>query len=148
MKTKRILLTLLAVVALLPAVAKGQNNKKMKTIELTQEQFLERVYDLNNTSNELKYLGDKPALVDFYASWCGPCKALAPILEELAADYEGEVIIYKVNTEREQEIAQAFNIRSIPTLLFIPMSGKPTMAQGAMPKADLKKTIDSLLLGK
>ncbi len=145
-------ITLLTIFALcvgtIPAEAKSKNEKKMTTIHLTKAEFLEKVYNYEQNPNELKYEGDKPALVDFYASWCGPCKAIAPVLEELAAEYEGEIYIYKVNTEQEQELSQAFNIRSIPTLLFIPMQGKPTMAQGAMPKAELKKNIDELLLGK
>ncbi len=103
-------------------------------------------YETNPT--EWKYLGDKPALIDFYASWCGPCKALAPVLEELAAEYGDSIYIYKVNTEEEQELAAAFGIRSIPTLLFIPTSGKPQIAQGALPKASLKEAIDKVLLNK
>jgi thioredoxin len=93
-------------------------------------------------------LGDKPAIVDFYASWCGPCKTIAPILEELAAEYGDQIYIYKVDTEEEQELAAAFGIRSIPTLLFIPMDGEPQMAQGAMPKASFKEAIEKVLLKK
>lgn len=144
----KILLTVLALVVIAPLAAKTKNENSMTTIHLTKAEFLEKVYKLDSNSNELTYLGDKPALIDFYASWCGPCKMIAPILEELAAEYQGEIYIYKINTEEEQDLAQAFNIRSIPSLLFIPMEGKPTMAQGAMPKADLKENIDKLLLGK
>ncbi|MFI3281300.1 MAG: thioredoxin [Rikenellaceae bacterium] len=148
-RTKVILLTALASLLLIvPLRAKDKNEKKMITIHLTTEQFLEKVYNFEANPDTLKYEGDKPALVDFYASWCGPCKAIAPVLEELAAEYEGQIYIYKINTEEERDLAQAFNIRSIPTLLFIPMEGKPTMAQGALPKAELKKNIDELLLGK
>lgn len=119
----------------------------MKTIHLTKEEFLTKVFNYE-TSKEWKYLGDKPALIDFYASWCGPCKALAPVLEELAAEYGDEIYIYKINTEEEQELAAAFNIRSIPTLLFIPMEGQPQMAMGAMPKNSLKEAIDKVMLNK
>ena len=129
-------------------VEKTQKTETMNTIALTKADFLKRVADYEKNPTEWKYLGDKPALVDFYASWCGPCKALAPVLEELAAEYGDQIYIYKVNTEEEQELAAAFGIRSIPTLLFIPMEGKPQMAQGALPKAMLKKAIDDVMLGK
>lgn len=115
---------------------------------MTKADFLKKVADYEKNSQEWKYLGDKPALIDFYASWCGPCKALAPVLEELAAEYGDQIYIYKINTEEEQELAAAFGIRSIPTLLFIPLEGKPQMAQGAMPKDSLKEAIDKVMLGK
>ncbi len=118
----------------------------MKTIELTKADFLTKVANFETNSTEWKYLGDRPALIDFYASWCGPCKTLAPILEELAAEYGDSIVIYKINTENEQDLAAAFGIRSIPSLLFVPMSDKPQMSQGAMSKNDLKQAIDSLLL--
>ena len=130
---------------------KNDNTKQtntMKTIALTKADFLTKVANYETNPTEWKYLGDKPALVDFYASWCGPCKALAPVLEELAAEYGDSIYIYKVNTEEEQELAAAFGIRSIPTLLFIPKDGKPQMAQGALPKASLKEAIDKVLLNK
>ncbi|MGV8095532.1 MAG: thioredoxin [Mangrovibacterium sp.] len=120
----------------------------MKTIHLTKADFLSKVANYETNPNRWKYLGDKPAIIDFYADWCGPCKVIAPILEELASEYEGEIYIYKVNTEREQELAAVFGIRSIPSLLFIPMNENPRMAQGAIPKPDLKKAIDELLLKK
>ncbi|MFI3285952.1 MAG: thioredoxin [Rikenellaceae bacterium] len=146
---KLLVLTLFAtILGVAPALAEDKNEKKMTTIHLTKEEFLKRVFNYETNSDELKYEGDKPALIDFYASWCGPCKAIAPILEELAEEYAGEIYIYKINTEEEQELSQAFNIRSIPTLLFVPMEGKPSMAQGAMPKAELKEAINSLLLNK
>lgn len=85
-------------------------------------------------------------MIDFYADWCGPCKAVAPVLEELAAEYEGKIYIYKVDTEKEQELAAVFGIRSIPTLIFVPMGENPQMIQGALPKANLKDAIEQVLL--
>lgn len=123
-------------------------DKTMKTIELTKADFLTKVSNFETNPTEWKYLGDKPAIIDFYASWCGPCKTIAPILEELAAEYGDNIVIYKVNTEKEQELAAAFGIRSIPSLLFVPMNGQPQMAQGAMPKASFKEAIDKVLLNK
>lgn len=120
----------------------------VKTIKLTKADFLAKVANYETNSEEWKYLGDKPAVIDFYADWCGPCKAIAPVLEELAAEYDGEIYIYKIDTEKEQELAAAFGIRSIPSLLFVPMSGDPQMAQGALPKATLKEAIDTVLLNK
>jgi len=122
--------------------------KKMKTIQLTKADFLEKVANYETNPEDWKYLGDKPALIDFYADWCGPCKAIAPVLEELAGEYEGEIYIYKIDTEQERELAGLFGIRSIPSLLFIPMGESPQMAQGAVPKPELKKAIDEILLKK
>lgn len=121
-------------------------DSKAQVVHLTKAEFLEKVYNFEKKPNEWKYEGDKPAIVDFYATWCGPCKMVAPILEDLAKEYDGQIVIYKVDTEKEPELAAAFGIRSIPSLLFIPMEGKPEMAQGAMPKASFKKAIDEFLL--
>jgi len=104
--------------------------------------------DYEKNPEEWIYLGDKPAIIDFYASWCGPCKMVAPVLEELAAEYDGQIYVYKVNTEQEQELAALFNICSIPSFLFIPMNDKPQMAMGAMPKSSFKEAIDGVLLKK
>lgn len=120
----------------------------MKTIHLTKAEFLTKVANYEANPQEWKYLGDKPAVIDFYADWCGPCKMIAPILDELAAEYGDGIYIYKINTEHERELAAAFGIRSIPSLLFVPMDGAPQMAQGAMPKASLKEAIDKVLLDK
>ena len=119
--------------------------KVMKTIKLNKADFLAKVVNYETTPNEWNYLGDKPAIIDFYADWCGPCRAVAPILEELAEEYSGKIYVYKIDTEKEQELAQLFGIRSIPSLLFIPMKGQPQMAQGALPKSELKKAIDEIL---
>jgi thioredoxin len=121
---------------------------KMGTIHLTKAEFLAKVANYEANPTEWKYLGDKPCIIDFYADWCGPCKAIAPVLEELAKEYHGQIYIYKVDTEKEQELASAFGIRSIPSLLFCPIEGQPQMAQGALPKETFKKAINEVLLKK
>ena len=122
--------------------------KKMGTIHLTKAQFLTKVANYEDNPTEWKYLGDKPCIIDFYAAWCGPCKTVAPILEDLAKEYEGQIYIYKIDTEAEQELAAAFGIRSIPTILFCPMGEAPQMAQGALPKDAFRKAITEVLLKK
>ena len=117
----------------------------MATINLTKGGFLKRVADFENNPQEWKFLGDKPALIDFYASWCGPCKALSPMLDELAKEYAGKIDIYKVNVDDEQELASLFRIRSVPTLVFAPMKGDPHITAGAPTKAQLKKALDSFI---
>lgn len=113
--------------------------------KLTKEAFLEKVFNYEQ-NKEWKYEGDLPCLIDFYADWCGPCKMVHPILEELSKEYDGKIKIYQIDTEAEQELAAAFGIRSIPSLLFCPADGQPQMAQGALPKATLKKAIEEILL--
>lgn len=113
---------------------------------LTKKSFLEKIFDYENYP-EWKFNGSLPAIIDFYADWCGPCKMVAPVLEQLSQEYEGKINIYKVDTEAEQELAAVFGIRSIPSLLFIPMNEKPQMAQGALPKDALKEIINKVLLG-
>ncbi|HPM13660.1 MAG TPA: thioredoxin [Bacteroidales bacterium] len=107
---------------------------------LTVQSFKDKVFDYEN-NKEWSYVGNQPAIIDFYADWCGPCKMVAPIIEELAKEYEGKVTFYKINTEQEQELSAVFGIRSIPSLLFIPTSGQPQMAQGALPKNSFKDAI-------
>lgn len=120
----------------------------MTVTNLTKADFLNKIANFETHPNEWKFLGQKPALIDFYADWCGPCKAIAPVLEELAKEYDGEIDIYKINTEAEQELSAIFGIRSIPSLLFIPMNEQPQMAKGALPKPQLKQAIDDILLKK
>jgi thioredoxin 1 len=112
---------------------------------LTTETFKQKVfnYDINK---EWKYEGELPAIIDFYADWCGPCKMVAPVLEELSGEYKGKLNIYKIDTEKEQELSAAFGIRSIPSLLFIPKEGQPQMALGAIPKETFVKIINDVLL--
>jgi thioredoxin 1 len=112
---------------------------------LTKETFIEKVFDFEK-NKDWKFEGKLPCIIDFYADWCGPCKMVAPILEELSEEYKGRVDIYKVDTEDQQELAAAFGIRSIPSMLFCPAEGQPQMAQGALPKPSLKQAIDEVLL--
>ncbi|MCX7833559.1 MAG: thioredoxin [Ignavibacteria bacterium] len=122
------------------------NKKNEKNMEyLTEQTFKEKVfnYDVNT---EWKYEGDMPCIVDFYADWCGPCKMISPILEELATEYDGKIKIYKVDTDKEQNLAAIFGIRSIPSLLFIPKEGTPQMAVGAMSKDGFVQAINEILL--
>ena len=114
---------------------------------LTKETFLEKVFDFENGS-EWSFKGELPAVIDFYADWCGPCKMVAPIVEELSTEYAGKVNFYKVDTEAEQELAAAFGIQSIPSLLFIPKDGQPQMAAGALPKQAFQEVINKELLGE
>jgi thioredoxin 1 len=117
----------------------------LMTIKLTTEEFKQKVFDYTK-SQDWKYEGDLPAIIDFYADWCGPCKMVAPVLEELAKEYEGKLLIYKVDTEKEEELSAVFGIRSIPTFLFIPSSGAPMIQPGAFPKTVFKQVIEEQLL--
>ena len=157
---KKILLFTIGLIFAMAAhscVASGAENNKVENTEvssklavkhLTKAEFLEKVYNYEKNPDKWVYEGDTPAIVDFYATWCGPCKTLSPILDQLVKEYDGKIIIYKIDTDKERELAAAFGIRSIPSLLFIPESGQPQMAQGALPKQELKKVIDEFLLGK
>ncbi len=111
---------------------------------LTKETFKEKVFNFEE-NKDWKFAGNKPCLIDFYADWCGPCKAIAPVLEELSMDYDGKIDIYKVDTEVERELAGMFGVQSIPSLLFVPSEGQPQMAQGALPKESLKKAFADVL---
>ncbi|VAX26906.1 Thioredoxin [hydrothermal vent metagenome] len=115
------------------------------TEQLTKADFLTKVFDYEN-KKEWEYQGELPAMIDFWADWCQPCKMVAPVLEELSEEYADKIKIYKVNTEIEQELGAVFGIRSIPSLLFIPKDGKPQMAVGALPKETLKEAIENVLL--
>ena len=123
-------------------------DKKGGTIKMTKSDFLIKIADYEKNPNEWKYLGDKPAIIDFYANWCGPCRSISPVLEELAKEYDGQIHIYKVNTDKERDLSGALGIQSLPSLLFIPMEGKPQMATGALPKETFKKIIEGFLLKK
>ena len=118
----------------------------MSVQNLTMADFKKQIMDFEANPQEWKYLGDKPAIIDFYATWCGPCKATAPVLKKIAEKYDGRINVFKVDVDKEQELAALFGVRSIPSLLFIPMSEKPQMATGAMMQNDFERAIADILL--
>ena len=130
--------------------AQNKNNTTTMghTKHITKDDFLRYIADYEGSSSEWKFLGSKPTIVDFYAKWCGPCRALAPVLEQIAAEYKGQIEVYKVDVDREQELAAAFDVRSIPTLMFIPLRGNPEIFRGAMNSEQLRHHINAVLLKK
>ena len=118
----------------------------MATMNLTKDGFEKRITDLGTIGGEWQYIGNKPAVIDFYAPWCGPCKMLSPILEELSEEYSERIDIYKVNVDNEEELSTLLGIRSVPTLFFIPMQSEPQKAIGALTKLQLKKIFEDFLL--
>lgn len=145
---KKLSVLLFAIILIAGFTVQGQDEGKIKPEHLTVETFKKLVYNYEANPDEWVFEGDKPCVVDFYADWCKPCKLIAPIMEELANEYEGKVNIYKINTEQQRELSRVFGIRSIPTVLFVPMKGKPQMSQGALPKESFKQAIDEFLLEK
>lgn len=124
------------------------NAAKGEVVTLNKAEFLSKVFNYEKNPSQWVYEGDKPCIIDFYADWCGPCKKVAPIMKELAGEYKNDIVIYKVNVDQEKELASAFGIQSIPSILFIPKQGQPQMAQGALPKEELVKLINTFLLNK
>lgn len=122
-------------------------SKNGKVVLLNKREFKEKIYNYS-VSKEWDYKGEMPAVIDFYADWCMPCKMIAPLLSQLSAEYEGKVKFYKVNTEKDPEVAKVFGISSIPTLLFIAPTGSPTVVRGAQPIGALRRNIDRLLPGE
>lgn len=126
----------------------SQDEERIVPEHLTVETFKEKVFDFEKNPDKWVFEGDTPCIIDFYADWCKPCKLIAPIMEDLANDYEGKVTIYKVNTEQQRELSKIFGIRSIPAVLFVPKEGQPQMSTGALPKETFVQVIDEFLLGK
>ena len=122
-----------------------ENKEESKVKHLTYKEFLNKVWDFEKDPNTFVYKGNLPAIVDFYADWCGPCRRVAPIMEKLAEEYDGKLLVYKINTDQEKQLASAFHIRSIPTVLFIPMEGQPMMSVGAMQEQEYRKVVEEQL---
>jgi thioredoxin 1 len=142
---KRIIISFVLLVFLFSG-SYGQNKQNQgNVVHLTNDQFKKLVFNYE-TGKEWKYLGDKPCIIDFYADWCGPCRMMAPRLDEVAREYAGKIVVYKVDTEKEKLLASALGIQSLPTLLFIPQKGQPRGSLGAIPKESLVKAIHDVLL--
>ena len=143
---KKSILIAMAVMVFGLTVNAQEEKKESKVQHLTYKEFLKKVWDFEKSPNTFVYKGKLPAIVDFYADWCGPCRRVAPIMEKLAEDYDGKLLIYKVNTQNEAGLASAFQIRSIPTVLFIPMEGQPMMQVGALPEEGYRQVIEQHLV--
>lgn len=149
---KRILASLIVLFALF-TISCAQNQKEEKkekasVVQMDKQMFLDKVFDYTTGATEWKYQGDKPAVIDFYATWCGPCRMVAPILKDLAKEYGDSIVVYKVDTDKEKELSQAMGIRSLPTIVFIPQTGQPQIIIGAADKATFKRAINEVLLNK
>ena len=146
---KKLTTILAALLIVFSASATDPVKKKPVTpIDITKAQFIEKIFNYEENPETWTYKGDKPAIIDFHATWCGPCRITNPILKELAAEYGEEIYIYKIDVDKEPELASVFGVRSIPTFIFVPLGENPQVAQGALPKASFKEAIDKLLLKK
>ena len=146
---KLILFLAMAFTLIGSACAQNQADKaKDHVVPMDKQMFLEKVFDYTSGATEWKYKGDKPCIIDFYANWCGPCRSIAPILKELAAEYKDSIVIYKVDTDKEQELSAAMGIRSLPTVVFIPMNEQPQILVGAAQKEVFQRGIKEVLLKK
>lgn len=145
MKNLRIALLLFVVLLGCGNMSANQDTKG-EVIHLTKEQFMAKVMNYKQNPDKWVYLGDKPCLIDFYATWCGPCKRLGPVLDELAAEYGDQIYIYKVDVDQERQLAALFQVSSVPTLVFCPMGENPQLAKGALPKETLCEIIEKVLL--
>lgn len=130
-----------------PEQGKADKNEG-KVIQMDQQMFLNQVFDYTTGSTDWKYKGEKPAVIDFYATWCGPCRMVAPLLKSLAEEYKDQIVVYKVDTDKEKELSAAMGIQSLPTIVFIPQTGQPQVIVGAADKATFKRAVEEVLLKK
>lgn len=144
----RIITSILIVFAFVANSCAQTKNEEASVIPMNKQMFLDNVFDYTTGATEWKYKGDKPAIIDFYATWCGPCRMLAPILKDLAKEYSDSIIVYKVDTDKEKELAATMGIRSLPTIVFIPQTGQPQVMVGAAEKETFRRAIEEVLLGK
>lgn len=142
---KSIIFAILVLMTGFGAMAQEKDNAS-KVQHITYQDFLDKIWDLEKSPEEFKFKGKTPAIVDFYADWCGPCRKVGPIMEKLAKDYDGKLAVYKVNVDKEKDLAAAFQVRSIPMVLFIPLEGQPMMQVGAMAESEYKKVVEERLL--
>jgi thioredoxin len=149
---KKFLASFIVLFALLStscAQTKTETQKEnASVIQMNKQMFLDKVFDYTTGATEWKYQGEKPAVIDFYATWCGPCRMVAPILKDLAKEYGDSIVIYKVDTDKEKELSMAMGIQSLPTIVFIPKTGQPQVIVGAADKATFRRAIDEVLLNK
>ena len=143
---RKIILIAITILALGFTANAQQAEKESKVKHLTYNEFLQKVWNFENNPTTFIYKGKLPAIVDFYADWCGPCRRVAPIMEKLADEYDGKLLVYKVNTDQERNLSAAFNVKSIPMVLFIPMEGQPMMQVGALPEEGYRKVVEEQLL--
>ena len=142
---KTILLTMVILATTFTACAQDKKDES-KVKQLTYKEFLKKVWNFENNPNTFVYKGKLPAVIDFYADWCGPCRRVAPVMEKLAEEYDGQLLVYKINVDQEKELANAFQVKSIPMVLFIPLEGQPMMQVGAMQEAEYKKVVEEQLI--
>ena len=145
-KMKKSILIALALIIGFATANAQEKKEESKVKHLTYKEFKNKVWDFEKDPNTFQYKGKLPAVIDFYANWCGPCRRVAPIMEKLAEEYDGQLIVYKVNVDQERELAAAFNVKSIPMVLFIPKEGKPMMQVGALPEEGYRQVIVEQLL--
>ena len=145
---KKILVSLIVFFSFVSTLSAQTQKEESTVIQMNKQMFLDKVFDYTTGATEWKYQGNKPAVIDFYATWCGPCRMVAPILKDLAKEYGDQIVIYKVDTDKEKELSMAMGIQSLPTIVFIPQIGQPQVIVGAADKTTFKRAIDEVLLKK